>query len=103
MTAPTQQTVEQFLETFKQDLADLIAAKLRDSAPAQNRLLTIPQVAERLGVTERTARGLTYKLDGNPPQLASLKVGAGNGATRVEESVLEAFIAERRVAGRQEA
>lgn len=102
MSATDQSPAEQFLEGFKRDLARLIVEATRDLAP-KDRLLTLEEVAERLNISLRTARGLTYRIGGNPPQLPSLKVGTGQGATRVEESQLEAFVERRRVAGEAEA
>lgn len=103
MSATDQQsTVEAFIKAFAADVAEQVAAKLGATQAEPDRLLTLAQVADRLGMTERAVRNLTYSMEGKPPQLASLKVGNGGGAVRVESSTLEAFIEARRVASRTE-
>jgi excisionase family DNA binding protein len=83
-------SVEEFLAAFSDDLAEKVAEKLLAGLPAPDRLLSVEQTAERLGVKERTVRGL--KADG---KLAYVMIG---GAVRFEASAVEAYLASRRVA-----
>lgn len=83
--------MEEFLAAFSEELATKIAEKVLAGRPEQeDPLLSVRQAAERLGVGERTVRGL--KADG---KLAFVMVG---GAVRFEASEVERYRASRRVA-----
>ena len=73
------------------EMADAIAEKVVDRLGRPPQLLKVAEVASRLGVGERTVRDLMDR-----GVLASLTVGVADGARRIEASVLEAYIADRR-------
>lgn len=103
MSATDQQgPAEAFFKALAGEVAEQVAAKLGTTPAEPDKLLTLAQVADRLGMTERAVRNLTYSMEGKAPQLASLKVGVGGGAVRVESGELEAFLEARRVASRAE-
>jgi excisionase family DNA binding protein len=77
-----------------EDLADLIAERILarlNPLPDDRPLLTIPQVAERLGISDRHARKLVY--EGDPPAIRSLLIG---GARRIEPAALDEYLSTQR-------
>lgn len=81
--------MDAFLANLADDVAAKVAERLAVTLPAPDRLLTVEQAADRLGVSERTVRNLTSK-----GTLAMVKV---EGATRISNEDLESYVASRRV------
>jgi hypothetical protein len=82
-----------------QELADRIADRVADRlavAPDDRPLLTVKGIAERLSISDRSARGLVNGEDGKPPKLRSVLVGPGEGARRVIPADLDAFVETQR-------
>ena len=92
--------LDQLVDLVADRVADRIVDRLGPEpvAGGSSRLLKLEDVASRLGISERSARDLVNGRDGNPPKMASLRVGPSEGSRVVELSVLEAYIAERRLA-----
>ena len=101
MSATDQQaTIQQFLDSIMDEIADRVVLRLAEQPPApepdQDRLLTLAEVGEMLGVSERTVRDY---VGGDEPWLPSVRIGSdrkGGGSVRVWLSALKAKIAESR-------
>ena len=91
MTVPEPEFLAGFAAQVAQATVEAIKAEgiLHDDRP----LLSVAEVAERLGVKERLAREM---VGGESPRLASMIVG--NGARRVEAAEVDRYLAERRAA-----
>lgn len=74
------------LEQLADDIADRVAQKMRAADP----LLSPAQLAERLGISDRTVRELLAS-----GEIPSLKIG---GARRVEATAVDAYLESRRAA-----
>lgn len=83
------------VQELAQAVADEVIKALaieRDERP----LLRLREVGERLGISERAVRSLVNGEHGKPPKLPSVVIG--DGARRVEQSALDAYLEERRQA-----
>ena len=69
-------------------LADAIADRLR--APDDRPLLSPKELAQRLSVSERTARELVNGSKGKPPKIPSLVVG--DGSRRIRPADVDAYL-----------
>jgi hypothetical protein len=99
MSATGQDTMDAFLKGIVEEIATLVAAKLRDQQPETPRMLKAEQVGQQLGISTRSAREMISGRDGNPPKLASLKVGPDEGSRVVEQGEVDRYIQERKAAG----
>lgn len=84
---------DQYVEGLADEIAEKVAARLG----ATTQLLTIPQLAERLAISERSARTLVH---GDPrrgikPAIPSVMVGGGNGSLRVEVVAVDRYVRSR--------
>lgn len=80
-------------DTYVAGLADEIAAKLADKLDTRP-LLTIPQAGEKLALSSRTV----YKMivEGS---LRAVKVGPGDGVSRIEQREVDRYVAQQRESG----
>lgn len=84
---------DQYVAGLADEIAEKVVARLGQVQQLQ--LLTIPEVAKRLGVHPRSVRTL---IDGDPrrgiePTLPSIRVG--EGSRRVEASAVDAYVRSR--------
>ena len=76
---------------YLKGLADEIAEKVAERLPDTRPLLTVPQLGERLGITDRSARKL---IEGRNPAIKSVVVG--KGSRRVEQAEVDRYVASLR-------
>lgn len=81
-----------YLEGLADEIADRVADRIRpllqsDSRPPR----TVLETAKRLNISESGVRNLV-----NSGKLTTIRVGAGDGSVRIEESVIDAYLAEQR-------
>lgn len=87
---------QEYLDQLASAVADKVLAALpdRDSRP----LLKLEDVGERLGISERAVRALVNREKGREPRMASVVIG--DGARRVEQSEVDRYLDQQRLASR---
>lgn len=89
-------------QDYLDQLADAVAAKVLaalDSPRDDRPLLRLAEVADRLGISVKSVKDLVNGRDGNPPKLASFRVGPAEHSRVVAPADLDAYIAERKEVG----
>lgn len=98
MSAPI---LDAYLQGLVEEIASRVAEKLRGEMPAAQTdpLRKIEEVARQLGISDRSARDMVNGRDGQPPKLASLKVGPSEGSRVVRQSEIDRYVVQQEQAG----
>lgn len=98
-TIPVTPEEDEAWEALAERLAAKVAEHLREEHDARP-LLTTDEVAARLNISPKSARDLVAWRNGKRPRLESIVIG--EGARRVEQAALDAYMESRRAAQEQD-
>jgi hypothetical protein len=93
VTAQEQEFLERLSETVKDAVSEALGA--RDDRP----MLTVPQAALRMGISERSTKAM---LVGANPKLKSIKVGPSEGSRVIPPAEIDGYLRERELAEERE-